>query len=526
MKLTASKLDLAAACLHSFTLRLPPDRPGPAAQFGTRFHALAAAYIEGKPVPVPLVEPELKTMFEGWAREWPKHAPLNPRIELAYAMNPDGRIRFLGSNIERAYTGGPYDVYASIDVVGSDKFCDHKTGQKRGTAETAWQLRFAAVCTGLSAGEFQYVDRSGRIAVDRGTYTAERRADDERSLLTLSNRLASGDTAPTAGAHCDTLYCPARKQCAAYAATKITTQQKETVTMGKMTLGSVTKGRVETPLCLALYSPEGCGKSTFASQAPLPIFIGEKDGTAHLDVARFPVPGSWVDVLEAIDALQNEKHTYQTFVIDTADYLEPLIYAHVCANGGKASIEDFGYGKGYVLALDQWRILVTKLDQLREKGMHVIVLAHSQVKTFRNPTGDDFDKFEMKLHAKAAALLKEWPNAVLFANYRTYIHEKEGRIKALGDGSRVMYTEHRPAFDAKNRYGLPFELPLSWGEFERAARAHKPADPAALKAQAGELIELLADKEEAIAALGRCGDDAIKLAMLVDWLRGKVSAAA
>ncbi len=37
--------------------------------------------------------------------------------------------------------------------------------------------------------------------------------------------------------------------------------------------------------------------------------------------------------------------------------------------------------------------------------------------------------------------------------------------RALGSGERVLYTAERPAFLAKNRYGLPETLPLEWSEF-------------------------------------------------------------
>ena len=40
--------------------------------------------------------------------------------------------------------------------------------------------------------------------------------------------------------------------------------------------------------------------------------------------------------------------------------------------------------------------------------------------------------------------------------------------RALGTGKRVMHTEERPAFLAKNRYELPETLPLDWSEFVKA----------------------------------------------------------
>lgn len=295
--------------------------------------------------------------------------------------------------------------------------------------------------------------------------------------------------------------------------------------MSKMQLKNVKKGRLEAPLCVVLYGMEGVGKSTFAADAPNAIFLGAEDGTAHLDIARFPVPATWEECIDALDVLRDDAHDYKSVVLDTADWIEPLIHDYVCREGGKKSIEDFGYGKGYAAALDSWRELTKKLDALRAHGMHVIVLAHAQVKTFRNPVGDDYDRYELKLHGKASSLLKEWANAVLFANYKTYTREKDGRVRAMGDGSRVVFTEHRPAWDAKNRYGLPHELPLSWADFEQGARAGEPASAQKLLGEIETLQSFVSEdvKTKAQAALTRANNDPLLLAKLADWLKSKVS---
>jgi hypothetical protein len=270
-----------------------------------------------------------------------------------------------------------------------------------------------------------------------------------------------------------------------------------------------------------VYGPEKVGKSTFAAGAPSPVFLGELDGTAHLDVARFPVPESWDDLVAATLVLRDELHEHQTLVVDTADWIEPLVWAHVCNQGGKASIEDFGYGRGYTDALNLWREFLKRLDELRMfKRINVIVLAHSQVKAFRNPAGDDFDRYEMKLHGKTAALLKEWPSAVLFANYETLTtKDSSGKIRGVGSGARVLHTEHRPAWDAGNRYSLPEELPLDWTAFWEALRAGKPVAP--LQAECSELIAKLTGetRDKAAGYLTACGDDSKQLAKLADKLR-------
>lgn len=303
--------------------------------------------------------------------------------------------------------------------------------------------------------------------------------------------------------------------------------------MGRMQLENVSQGRHKTPLCLVLYATEGVGKSTFAANAPKPIFLSEPDGTAHLDVHRFPLPQSWQDILDATDVLATEKHEFETFVIDTADWIEPFIHRDVCQTFGDKpveSIESFGYGKGYVAALDRWRVLLARLDRLRyEAGMNVVVLAHSQLRTFQNPVGDDYQRYELQLNQKASALLKAWPNALLFANYLEFARkdEKTKRIRGAGDGRRVIWTEHRPAWDAKTRYPLPGRLALDWTEFEAAARGANSGDADEVLARINGLLEAADEptKKRTQGAIARAKGDSQKLKQLENWLINKTEGA-
>lgn len=296
----------------------------------------------------------------------------------------------------------------------------------------------------------------------------------------------------------------------------------------RMTLASVVKGKRARPIRALLYGVEGIGKSTFAASAPSPIFIGAEDGTDHLDAVRFPTPGSWNEVFEALRVLATQEHPYQTLAIDTLDWLEPLAWDFICTRDGVENIEAYGYGKGYVAALDEWRRLLAALERLREtKGMHVVLLAHSWIKPFKNPEGDDFDRHELKLHAKAGGLLKEWSDVVLFANYQTFAEKdsRTKRVKGVSTGARLIYTTRSAAFDAKNRYDLPEEMPLDWDEFYGAVQAHRPADPKALAAEIERKAkELGGDGEaKALAYLEQHAGDAAWLAKLNDKLNAKLA---
>jgi hypothetical protein len=293
-----------------------------------------------------------------------------------------------------------------------------------------------------------------------------------------------------------------------------------------MTLASITRGKQERPLRAILYGVEGVGKSTFASQAPSPVFLCSEDGTSQLDVARFASPRTWVDVLEAIRVLTHEEHTFKTLVIDTLDWLEPLCWQHICQQSGKQSIEDFGYGKGYIAAVDQWRALLTRLDILvRHRRMHVVMVAHSVVKRVDDPQTGAFDRYQMKLHDKSSAVLREWVDAVLFARHEVRVVERNGKARGMSSGNRLLHTTWTAAYDAKNRFDLPETLPLDWEDFEAAVRAHTPADPTRLLAEIEELIPRLDEgtRTKAREHLARVGQDAAKLAQLLDRMRSKVA---
>lgn len=234
----------------------------------------------------------------------------------------------------------------------------------------------------------------------------------------------------------------------------------------------ITKGKRARAQKVVVYGPEGIGKSTFAAQFPEPLFIDTEGSTDNMDVSRLDKPSSYTMLKNEIAWVKANPTICKTLVIDTIDWAESLVIADVCAQHGKKGIEDFGWGNGYTYTKEEMGRLLNQLGELVDLGINVVLTAHAQMRKFEQPDEmGSYDRWELKLGKKTssqtAPLVKEWADMVLFANYKTVVMTADnGKKKATG-GQRVLYTQHHPAWDAKNRHGLPEEM-----SFDYAGIAH------------------------------------------------------
>lgn len=223
----------------------------------------------------------------------------------------------------------------------------------------------------------------------------------------------------------------------------------------------------KTPMALktVIYGPEGIGKSTFASHFPRPLFIDTEGSTKLMDVSRTEKPISWAMLMDQAKSIRDDQSLCATLIVDTADWAEQLCMASICASKKLTGIEDMGYGKGYVYLAEEFGRLLNLLEEVVDRGIHVVLTAHAMMRKFEQPDEmGAYDRWELKLQKKTAALVKEWADVLLFANYKTQsvaVDNTGKKYKAQG-GRRVMYTSHHPCWDAKNRLGLPEELPLEF----------------------------------------------------------------
>lgn len=255
----------------------------------------------------------------------------------------------------------------------------------------------------------------------------------------------------------------------------------------------------ESPPRTLLYGVGGVGKSTFANGAPGMVFIAAEDGLRNIPAkAVKPYPSTWQDILDAVDELAESD--WAGIALDSLDWAEPLCWEHVCREAKEKDIESFGYGKGYTAAYMQWRVLVNKLGRAHAAGKRITLIAHAVRKNFKNPLGDDYEQWTIKLHEKATGLFLEWVDVVGFAEQDTSTVEtakKSGRFKALTTGKRVLRVQPSPAYLAKTRFAMPRAVALDWKVYEHAVRE---GGPAAIERMRKDLKEALAELGDDLVA--------------------------
>lgn len=238
-------------------------------------------------------------------------------------------------------------------------------------------------------------------------------------------------------------------------------------TNSRMTLDAVRTGKTREALRVVVHGVEKIGKSTWAAGAPAPIFLPLDDGVGDIDAPKFPNCETLDEALAAVRALTDEKHAYQTLIVDPINWLEPKIWEVVCRKNGWKDIEAAGYGKGYVAAVDEWRVLLVALDRLRAKGVNVILIGHTVLAKIGNAQGEDYERNGLAMHKSAAGLFYGWADAVLYAEHEIGAKKDKGatKAKAFDTGVRFFRTAPNAAYFAGNRFSLPDPLPLEASAF-------------------------------------------------------------
>lgn len=239
---------------------------------------------------------------------------------------------------------------------------------------------------------------------------------------------------------------------------------------------------------MVLYGKHGNGKSSFAARFPNRLFVVDAteegihdlkaSGQVASDVPVITIE-TWTDEMNLIDELLAEKHPYKYYVRDAigATGLEGKLFEHVKNTECGGDWDKFlAYGRGPELAITHLNTYINKLEDLRRKGVGVLLIAHSKVKTFNDPMRESYDRIILDNHDKVQNAFLKWASTVGYIDYRVKVDDEGSKAKAKG-GWFELHLNRQPAFEAKNRDGVrnPIALPDADTGFRNFAAAIKAA---------------------------------------------------
>lgn len=251
---------------------------------------------------------------------------------------------------------------------------------------------------------------------------------------------------------------------------KVRRPKKRTTTTRKRTTTDSGEGfRGKRPLAMVLYGPSGVGKTSFAANFPNAGFVYDRQEEGIVDLTEFgqaPEPifservDSYENTLRVCEKIATGKTGIQTAVFDSLTGIEKLIFQYHCNknfNGDWSKEGFYSYMQGPKnAAKTDVPQFIDALEDIRDAGINVILIAHSEVKPYQNPDGPDYDRFVAVCDKATWQQVHRWAKLVIFYNYYVEVEARRGpKAKARTDNEqRYLHTTWSPAYDAKNRCGI------------------------------------------------------------------------
>ena len=250
---------------------------------------------------------------------------------------------------------------------------------------------------------------------------------------------------------------------------------------------SIGKAHSNLPPRIIISGEPKAGKTTWAARAPnalvFPI-VGEQGCYDLYDENKQPIEvdalqepiRSFAELISALEWFRDADHKFKSLVIDSLSSAERMIWQELCSEFKVKSIElvEKGFGKGYIMALEKFRLLTQVMDEIREnRKCAIILVAHVTPKSLTDhETLDKYDAFELALNKKVVALFEQWCDFMLFASKSLYVNS-DGKATERERKLIVHGIAHLPVGGRSIASLMPKELPLNWQSFQDAVKTAK-----------------------------------------------------
>jgi hypothetical protein len=264
--------------------------------------------------------------------------------------------------------------------------------------------------------------------------------------------------------------------------------------MGKFDFGNVTTAPDQGPQIFTLYGAEKLGKTTFLCTIDGLFIVCPEEGLKGIDRPSPHFPSAPRDLSELYDALDafasGNKSTrkYRHLAIDNLSWIERMIQQKSREKIKSKNLgDDYQAGKGHVDG--EWDSFWQYLDGLRRRsGCHLWLAAHAELRK-QPPTidGDTYSKWDLRLDAKAAALVRAGSDHVLYMAYTvkkqgpSFKEARAGKRAVATYTGRVIYTRETADHFAGSRSHVKEVIPATWPDLRDALKAGVPASAAKLR---------------------------------------------
>lgn len=250
------------------------------------------------------------------------------------------------------------------------------------------------------------------------------------------------------------------------------------------------------PLLFLLYGPIGSGKTSFAAQFKDSAFVvTPKERGIDQAVSRNEVPedypvycaNDWNELINLLREMVKTAIPHKTVVLDSLSSMQELCFQHVCNLSYEGDWKKFAhfYNGHKVAAEGFWPELLKLCEELRDKGVNVVMIAHLATKKIDSPVHGTYtvynaDLFDSDNQGSILKPTQKQCTEVGFIDFATYV-DTSG--KATGGTNRTLYLQRTAAWEAKNQRGIGKPINLGDEGAKKAFATFQSAFAAAQKVQ-------------------------------------------